>query len=122
MSEIVTVSLKLPAELVAKIDETSGEGNRSAFIRAAVERGLKSGVVAKRPRRIAGGEYELSGDLKIVFEAVKAAKHGLTAREAGKLLDWPTARVASAEHQLQDLRMIDYPDGQGVMRATEVEE
>jgi hypothetical protein len=115
------VQFRLKPELVEKLDGLAGERGRNVFARDIVEAFLKGSPL--RPVRILPKKgAEASGDAKVLLELVKSSEAGLTAREAAKKLDWAVARTSAAEHQLQDLRMIDYPDGQGVMRATEVEE
>jgi len=40
LGNAVMVPLRLPAEMVAAIDEAAGPGRRAAFVRAAIEREL----------------------------------------------------------------------------------
>lgn len=115
------VQFRMKQDLTEKLDSLAGERGRNIFAREIVEAFLKGSPL--RPVRIMPKKgAQASGDAEALLEAVKASAVGMTAKEAAKALGWNVARTVAAEGQLQEMRLIDYPDGQGIMRHTEVEE
>ncbi len=110
------VQFRLPDEELAKLDNLSGERGRNAYARDLVVAAL-SGKAGRPVRFVPVRGARAEGDALELLEAVKAAANGLTAREAAKKLAWAISRVCAAEVQLQDKRLIDYPNGQGIMQS-----
>lgn len=123
MSDTVQIALKLPAELILRIDAAAGAGKRSGFIRGAIEAALGDGVAAfpgkvvpvapsvmakaeaaaRIIRDARKGQAEaasgLSSNAQRVFEL--AGKYPHSERDLIRVLGWPIGEVKAAILELE---------------------
>lgn len=115
MSDLVPVLVKLPSEVVRRIDERAGSGQRSRWIRDALDRALEGGarrpksddvaekavVLPRRSDRVrgaaAGSGFKRPDDGAVWAELRK--KRG-TARQLRDRLGWMEMRVDRAVSSL----------------------
>lgn len=113
--QTVIVSVRLPVDLVDRVDGVCGVRARSAFFRDALEAALVGRVAAEFVRRPSAVSSVGSSDTAVLFAEVR--KKPMTVREASVFLSWGVRRVEKAAAGLEREGRIGYPRGAGVMVA-----
>lgn len=110
----VIVTMRLPSEVVAHIDETVGRRGRSSFMRGAIV------VALGRSVKTMGGEAVVRpvkkvvlGDDDVLLGALRGG--GMTVRQAAEALGWMELRAVKAAGRLGDAGLVHYPRGMGIM-------
>ena len=133
MTKDVTISVRLSADDLAKVDVERGDVSRSTFVRRAVavallrsaewretraavegarvvQEAVQKPVEAKPPVAVSGRMNPTpdrgKAELALLLEALKVRP--MTAREAAKELDLPEMKVTAMERALSQAGLIEY--------------
>ena len=116
MSETVQIALKLPAELILRVDAAAGAGRRSGFIRSAIEAALSpvtvsvdAAIDARPMKTVLQRQAEKVVPLKSAgaFSANAqrvldlASKYPHSERDLIRVLGWPPGDVKGAIVELE---------------------
>ena len=140
MTKDVTISVRLSADDLARVDVERGDVSRSTFVRRAVavallgsaewretraavegakvvQGAVQKPVEAKPPVAVSGRMNPIpdrgKAEIALLLEALRVRP--MTAREAAKELDLPEMKVTAMEKALSQADMIEYL-APGVMR------
>lgn len=104
------VALRLPEEVVGRIDAASGRGGRSEFIRGAIDRELARCAAPKVEDlvRVGRDEDEVLRVLQL---------RPMTVREVARTLGWAELKADRVAQHLLKRGLVSCPGGGGMMVA-----
>lgn len=111
MTEMKVVTLKLPADIVARLDAAGG--NRSENIRAAISSWLDKPApkIDKKPERLSPTHRPAVGSEEIQAITTALMEHRYSTRQLAQHLGWNEMRVNKIIERMERAKMVRFERG-----------